>query len=174
MTWHLHFGLFVKQWRQGSRGHWALCFPTQNNKAEQPLVGGCALMEMSNWTNNVAPNLYRERNQLHSSMHPSMLFIRVSVLLKQPLHPPDSHTHTQPSCACVCARVCVATGPTHTCTRYKVAPSHPPNNRRVGISGPEGGMGCEASKHGIRVNVPSLGYNLFRGGLCLRGLRAVR
>lgn len=74
-------------------------------------------MEMSNRTDNVAPNLFRERNQLHSSMHPSMLFIRVSVLLKQSLHP-LTHTHTcaqtQPSC--------VATGLTHTCTRYKVAP----------------------------------------------------
>ena len=47
-------------------------------------------MEMSN---NVEPNLYRERNQLHSSMQPSMLFIRVSVLLNQALHPPNPHTH---------------------------------------------------------------------------------
>lgn len=51
-------------------------------------------MEMSNRTNNVAPNLFRERNQLHSSMHPSMLFIRVGVLLKHSLDPRLDHKHT--------------------------------------------------------------------------------
>ena len=70
-------------------------FQTQNNNAKQALVGSCALMEMSNRTNNVGPNLFREGNQLHSSVHPSMLFIRVSVPLKH--CPPSSlptHTHT--------------------------------------------------------------------------------
>lgn len=120
-------------------------FPTQNNKAKQRLLGGCALMEMSNRTNNVAPNLFRERNQLHSSMHPSMLFIRVSVLLNS--HSTPTHTHTYARAHPHTHTSCVATGPTHTCTRYKVAP----HNRRVEISGAEGGIRGGGGGRGLKA-----------------------
>ena len=63
-----------------------------------------ALMEMSNQSNNAAPNLFRGRNQLHSGAHPSMLFIRVGPLLKQSLHAPtQTHTHTHTHKTLVCS-----------------------------------------------------------------------
>lgn len=110
-------------------------------------------MEMSNRTNNVAPNLLRERNQLHSSMHPSMLFIRGGVLLKHHLHP-SSRTHTTLTCS-------------HRPYTHQLQGS-PPTTEGVEISGAGGGY--KASKHQIRVNVPSLGSNLFRGGTLFEGL----